>query len=39
LCWELLAVIFLKRFKQKYFQKYHHKERLVLVSSKKNVVL
>jgi len=35
LCWEPLADIFLKRFKQKYFQKNHHKERLDPVSPKK----
>jgi hypothetical protein len=29
----------LKRFKYKYFQKYHHQERLDHVSSKNNVVL
>jgi hypothetical protein len=39
LCWEPLADIFLKRFKQKYFQKYNHQERLDSVSSKNNVVL
>jgi len=39
LCWESLDDIFLKRFKQKYFQKYHHQERLDLVSSKNNVIL
>jgi hypothetical protein len=39
LCWEPLADKFLKRFKQKYFQKYHYKERFDPVSCKTIVIL